>query len=157
GSRREAESASVKSHRVTKFLEDMLNGVGPSVARGRDTAMLREILDETAERVGKGMTNQPEVEAELCNIIASLYGEIGSAPKGEEMARRALAIRREKFGADGLELAESLNLLGMLLMVQHKLPEAERAHGEALAIRRRRFGDENAATATSLDALAEVY
>jgi serine/threonine protein kinase/tetratricopeptide (TPR) repeat protein len=156
-SRLEAEAASVKSREATKFLEAMLNGVGPSVARGRDTAMLREILDETAERVGKAMTNQPEVEAELRNIIASLYGEIGNAPKGEEMARRALAIRREKSGADGLEAAESLNLLGMLLMVQHKLPEAERAHGEALAIRKRRLGVENPGTATSLDALAEVY
>jgi eukaryotic-like serine/threonine-protein kinase len=157
GSRREAEAASVKSQQVTKFLEDMLNGVGPSVARGRDTVMLREILDETAERVGKEMTNQPEVEAELCNIIASLYGEIRNTPKGEEMARRALAIRRERFGADSLEVAESLNLLGMLQMVQRKVPEAERAHSEALAIRRRRLGDENADTATSLDALAEVY
>jgi eukaryotic-like serine/threonine-protein kinase len=156
-SRREAESASVKSQQVTKFLEDMLNGVGPSVARGRDTAMLREILDETAERVGKEMTNQPEVEAELCIIIASLYGKIGNAPKGEELARRALALRREKFGAGGLEAAESLNLLGMLLMVQHKVSEAERAHSEALAIRKRRLGEENADTATSLDALAEVY
>ena len=156
-SRCEAESESVKSHQVTKFLEDMLNGVGPSVARGRDTMMLREILDETAERVRKAMTNQPEVEAELCNIIASLYAEIGNVPKGEEIARRALTIRREKFGADGVEAAESLNLLGMLLMMQHKVPEAERAHSEALAIRRRRLGDENADTATSLDALAEVY
>src|SRR5207249_8897146 len=104
------------------------------VARGRDTMMLREILDETAERVRKAMTNQPEVEAELCNIIASLYAEIGNVPKGEEIARRALTIRREKFGADGVEAAESLNLLGMLLMMQHKVPEAERAHSEALAI-----------------------
>jgi eukaryotic-like serine/threonine-protein kinase len=156
-SRREAEAASVKSREVTKFLEAMLKGVGPSVARGRDTVMLREILDETAERVGKAMTKQPEVEAELCNIIGSLYGEIGNAPKGEEMARRALTLRREKFGADALEAAESLNLLGMLLMVQRKVPEAERAHNEALAIRRRHLGDENADTATSLDALAEVY
>jgi serine/threonine protein kinase len=36
-SRLEAESESVNSHQVTKFLEDMLNGVGPSVARGQST------------------------------------------------------------------------------------------------------------------------
>src|SRR5258705_2300592 len=37
-------------------------------------------------------SNQPEVEAELCNIIASLYAEIGNVPKGEEIARRALTM-----------------------------------------------------------------
>jgi len=47
----------------------MLQGVGPSVALGEDTKMLRGILDRTDERVGKEMTNQPEVEAELCSII----------------------------------------------------------------------------------------
>ena len=36
-----------------RFLEDMLKGVGPSVSRGRDTTLLREILDNTIERLGK--------------------------------------------------------------------------------------------------------
>ena len=155
--RREAEAASIKSQEVTRFLEDMLKGVGPSVARGRDTEMLREILDETAERVGKELMNQPEVEAELSSVIANLYAEIGYPSKGEDLARRALTVRREEFGTNGLETAESLNLLGMLLGMQQKLPEAEQARGEALAIRRRRLGDDNADTAASLDALAEVY
>lgn len=42
----------------------MLKGVRPSVALGRDTTMLREILDKTAERVGQDLQDQPEVEAE---------------------------------------------------------------------------------------------
>jgi eukaryotic-like serine/threonine-protein kinase len=156
-SRREADAASVKSQQITTFLEAMLNGVGPSVARGRDTTMLREILDETAERVGKGMSNQPEVEAELRSIIGKLYEEIGHPDRAEEMARGALAIRRTKFGSDSLETAASLNLLGLQLMAQHKAPEAEKAHAEALAIRRRLLGEENADTATSLNDLAAAY
>ncbi len=52
-SRREAEAASTKSQQVTKFLEEMLQGVGPSVALGEDTKLLRRILDQTVGRVGK--------------------------------------------------------------------------------------------------------
>ena len=126
-----------RSQKVKKFLEDMLKGVGPSVARGRDTEMLREILDETAERLDKELTNQPGVEAEISGIIAGLYAEIGYPSKGEDLARRALAIRSETFGANSLQAAESLNLLGMLLVMQQKQPEAEQARTEALAIRRR--------------------
>jgi eukaryotic-like serine/threonine-protein kinase len=37
---------------VAQFLKEMLAGVGPSVALGRDTTMLREILDTAAKRVG---------------------------------------------------------------------------------------------------------
>src|SRR5437762_10846599 len=77
--------------------------------------------------------------------------------KAEEMARRALAIQRKEFGSESLEVAASLNLLGLQLMTQHKLPEAEQVDSEALAIRRRRLGDNNADTATSLNDLAAVY
>ena len=63
----------------------------PSAALGRDTTMLREILDRTAERVGKEMTNQPAVEAELRSLIGTLYQEIGNYDRAEEMHRAALS------------------------------------------------------------------
>jgi len=72
--KKKAEMAAAKSQQVAEFLEDMLQGVAPSVALGRDTAMLQEILDKTAERVGQELTNQPEVEMELCLILARSYG-----------------------------------------------------------------------------------
>jgi len=55
----------------------MLQGVGPNVALGRDTAILREILDQTASRVGKELTNQPAVEAELRSVIGTLCYKTG--------------------------------------------------------------------------------
>jgi len=156
-SRREADAASVKSQQVTKFLEAMLNGVGPSVARGRDTTMLREILDETAERVGREMSHQPEVEAELRTLLGKVYEQMGNPGRAEEMERAALAIQSKKFGPESRETAASLNDLGLALMAQHKLPEAEAVHRKALAIRQRLLGNENAETAASLNDLGAVY
>ena len=49
--KQKAQTEAAKSQQITLFLEDMLQGVGPSVALGRDTTMLRDILDRTAERV----------------------------------------------------------------------------------------------------------
>jgi tetratricopeptide (TPR) repeat protein len=152
-----AEAASVKSQQVTKFLEDMLNGVGPSVALGRDTTMLREILNRTAERVGKEMTNQPAVEAELRNLIGRLYLQIGNYDRAEEMHRAALVICRKLFGSESPQAAASLNDLGLALMAENKLAEAEEVDGEAHAIRQRLFGNDHADTATSLNDLSSVY
>jgi len=149
--------SSVKSEQATKFLEGMLNGVGPSFALGRDTTVVREILDQTAERLGKEMSNQPAVEAEFGALIGSLYREIGKFDRAEEMDRAALAIRRRQFGSESPEVAASLNELGLALMSKSKLSEAEAADGEALAIRRRLFGKESADTATSMNDLGCVY
>ena len=50
--REKGRSEALKSQQVARFLKDMLESVQPSVALGRDSAMLRVILDKTAERVG---------------------------------------------------------------------------------------------------------
>jgi hypothetical protein len=145
-----------ESQQVTLFLTDMLQGVGPSAARGRDTTMLREVLDRTAGRVNE-MTNQPAVEAELRSLIGRVYLQIGDWNRAEEMNREALGIVQKLYGTESAQSAASLYYLGLTLWHEKKLPEAERAHQDALAIRRRLFGNENAAVADSLNDLASVY
>ncbi len=156
-SRRETEAASVKSQQVTKFLEEMLRGVGPSVALGEDTKLLRRILDQTVERVGKELASQPVVEAELRNVIGGLYGELGYPGEGEKMVRQALEIHRREFGSESLEAAASLDLLGGQLMGQSKRPAGAQAYSEALAIRHRLLGAEHPDTAASLSNLGAAY
>jgi tetratricopeptide (TPR) repeat protein len=155
--RRQAETEEARSRQVTQFLKAMLQGVGPSVARGRDTVMLREILDRTAERIGSEIGNQPTVEAELRSLIGRLYLEIGNYDGAEKMHRAALTLYRKRFGPESPEAAASLNDLGVALWKEWKQPEAEAAHREALAIRRRLYGNEHADVATSLNNLADVY
>src|SRR5882724_7625393 len=146
-----------EARQVKQFLEEMLQGVGPNVALGRDTAILREILDQTASRVGKELTNQPAVEAELRSVIGTLFYKTGQYQQAEEMQRAALAIRRKRFGSESSEAAAWLNELGLTLLANGKLSEAERAIREALDIRRRHFGNENADVAASQNNLAHVY
>jgi serine/threonine protein kinase len=156
-SRRVAEAASVKSQQVTRFLETLLRGVAPAVARGQDTKMLRGILDQTSETIGKEMTNQPAVEAELRNLIGTLDRRIGNYGRAEEMHASALAVRRKLFGSNNSRVAESLNELGLDLQAQNKAFEAEKPTAEALMIRRGLFGRDNSDTATSLNDLGAVY
>jgi len=152
-----AEAASrieaAKSRQVAKFLTDMLDGVGPSRALGRDARMLREILDKTAGRVGKDLANQPEVEAELRNTLGNVYDELGDYDQAEAMLRRALALRKAVFGEKHPRVADSLHDLGALLEDRGKPAEAEVLFRQALAMRRELSGGEGSEAASSLDAL----
>ncbi|MBI3850249.1 MAG: serine/threonine protein kinase [Verrucomicrobia bacterium] len=150
-----AEAA--KSKQVAEFLKDMLKGIGPSVALGRDTTMLREILDKTAERVGRDLTNQPEVEAELRSTIGGVYYQLAEYDKAEAMDRAALAIRRKVLGNMHTAVADSLEALGYVLWDQMKLTEAEALHREALTIRKKLLGNDHPAIASSLTGLADVF
>jgi tetratricopeptide (TPR) repeat protein len=146
-----------QSQQVTRFLKQMLNGVGPSVARGRDTAMLREILDQAAQSAGTELHNQPAVEAQLCSLMAMLYVDIGNYPQAEKMDHIALANQRELYGEKSAKAAASLYHLGIALWKHAKWADAEKAHREALSIRQHLFGTNNADVAASLNGLGCVY
>ena len=138
-----AESEAAKSRQVTRFLEDMLQGVGPSVALGRDTTMLKGILDRTAKRVENELTNQPDVEAELSRLIGQVYYELGNYEQAEQMQRSALEINRKLSGPESKEAAAALNDLGLACWREGKQAEAETNDLRALAIWRRLEGDES--------------
>ena len=148
-----SRTAAAQSRQVVKFLTDMLDGVGPSKALGRDTQMLREILDHTARRVGQDLNHQPEVQAELLNTLGNVYRELGDYPKADAMIREALALRKSVFGEKHPRVADSLHDLGALLRDQGKPADAETLFRQALAMRRELLGIEHPEVANSLDAI----
>jgi serine/threonine protein kinase/tetratricopeptide (TPR) repeat protein len=151
-----ARTESSKSRQVAQFLQEMLKGVGPSAALGRDTTMLREILDKTAERAGQDLKDQPHVEAELRNTIGEVYFAIGAYQKAAERHRAALAIRQKLFGDEHLDVASSLNNLGVAIDYEKKFADAEAPLRKALALRRKYLSNDHPDLATSLHNLAHV-
>jgi hypothetical protein len=149
-----AFTAAAKSEQVARFLADMLKSVGPSVALGRDTTMMREILDKTAERVGADLKDQPEVEAKLRAVIGNVYRALGDYGRAETMHRAAFTLRTNLFGLESLSVADSLNDLGNVLFSLGNLTNAQSAHQGALDIRRKLLGPEHRDVAASLNSLA---
>lgn len=154
--RNRAEAEAKKSQQVAQFLKSMLSGVGPSVALGRDTTMLREILDKTAERVGEDLKDQPDVEAELRNTIGEVYEALGEYEKAEAMFREALAMGQKLLGEQHPDVANYLNNLAVALHDRGKLPEAEATYRQSLAMRRKLLNNEHQDVTESLNNLAVV-
>ncbi|HVM47584.1 MAG TPA: tetratricopeptide repeat protein, partial [Candidatus Acidoferrum sp.] len=135
--RRQAEAEAAKSQQVAQFMNDMLQGVGPSAALGRDTSLLREILDRTAERVSVELKSQPEVEAELSFALGEVYFGLGEFEKAEVAHRRALELRKRAPGeADGAATLSAIHL-GRVLIGRRKLTEAEALLRQALSVQRK--------------------
>ena len=89
-----ATTQAVRSDQVAQFLKDMLKGVAPSVALGRDTTMLKEIVDQTANRVDQDLKNQPDVQIELNLTLGKLYFDLQLYKKMEETARHTMHLAR---------------------------------------------------------------
>jgi serine/threonine protein kinase/tetratricopeptide (TPR) repeat protein len=144
-----------KSQQVSEFLKDMLKGVGPRVAKGRDTTILKEILDKTATNL-QLLTNQLAVQAELRVTLAAVYHDLDLFPQAEQMDRQALTVQRNLFGNESLVVADTLDGLAKALWKQEKQPEDESVEREALAIRRKLLGPDQPKVAVSLNNLARM-
>jgi serine/threonine protein kinase len=155
-SRKQAEIEAVRSTQVARFLKSMLQGVGPSVAMGRDTTMLGDILDATSERLAAELQDQPEVVADLKRTLGWVYFDLGKYVVAEAMHRDALKLSSGLYGYEHPDVAESLHGVGHALWAQGKLDEAESMQREALSLWRTLFNLDNLDTARSLNDLALV-
>jgi len=158
-----AVAAEAKSRQVARFLEDMLQGSGPSMSLGRDATMLREILDKTRDRVGKDLKDQPEVQAELLSVISRTYRDLGEYDQAERAAREGLRLRRSCFGETNYWVAVSLRDVTRAIMGRgvgdtwstfEKAVEGESLLREALAIWKQLGVTESKETAEATTLLA---
>jgi tetratricopeptide (TPR) repeat protein len=151
---RSAKNESRKSEQVSHILRNMLTGAAPEVARGRDTAVLREMVDTTAANVERDTRGQPEVEADVRTTLGSVYDALGEYAKAEGQFRQALALREKVFGPEHPQVAESLQLLGASLYHQRQTSEAVAFFRQALAMRRKVGGADGIEVAQSMNNLA---
>jgi serine/threonine protein kinase/tetratricopeptide (TPR) repeat protein len=145
-----------KSKELARLYKRMLQGVRPSKALGRDTTMVREMLEQAVSQTAKELTNQPEVTVEIRLRLADTYDELGLYAQEEALARECLELARAKIGQENQSVADSLLFLGSAKIHFGQLEEAEQVIRQGLAIRRKLHGDEHEEVAWALNSLACV-
>ncbi len=153
---RDAKTEAAKANETSDFLQGMLGSIDPDIAEGKDTTLLRLILDRAAQRVNSDLVGQPEVKATIHLTIANTYQSIGLYDVAEPHFREALRLRQKRFGGDHVEVCNSLCSLGDCLAKRGQLDSAEALLRQSLEMARRVFGDPQQETADCLTALAQV-
>lgn len=133
---RVAEAEAARSAQVAQFLKDMLKAAGPSVARGRDATLLREVLEKTATRVETDIKGQPEVQGDLWFTLGMTYSDVGDRKQAIPMFESAGACYRTAFGGKHPKLALSLCKLGACQSFINNVPEGSSNAQSGLEIAR---------------------
>ncbi|MFN0150163.1 MAG: tetratricopeptide repeat protein [bacterium] len=157
---RESERARKEAARASQtasFLTSMLQGAGPSAAMGRDTQMLREILDRTNERVGTALADQPEVEAEMRAVLSDTYRDIGEFDASRTQAERAVAILEAARGERDSTTLAAKSRLGIVAGRGGRFDEAESLLTLVGAEQSDLLGAEHTDVLLTRNALADVY
>jgi tetratricopeptide (TPR) repeat protein len=149
-----ARTEAEKFRQINLFLEDTLGSAQPA-AGGGDLA-LRDLLDEAVQWIDLALADKPEVAASIRVTIGNSYRNLGLFDDAETQLEAALETRRSLFGERHAQIAQSLNVLGMLRRDQGRYAEADQLLRRALAMRRRLLGDQSYEVSLTLAILASV-
>jgi serine/threonine protein kinase len=105
-----ALTESAKSRQIALFLENMLQSVEPAVAKGQDTTLLRDILQQASDQIGQDLGGAPEQEAPLRKVIGWTFHKIGDNAEAETNLREAVRLYRQMPG-EKVALCCTLNWL----------------------------------------------
>ncbi|MGA8764154.1 MAG: serine/threonine-protein kinase [Candidatus Sulfotelmatobacter sp.] len=144
-----------RADRVTAFMTGMFKVSNPSEARGNDIRA-REILDKSAKDIDTGLANDPELQAQMMNVMGTVYQSLGLTSKAEPLLRRALETRQRVLGLRNPNTLQSQQDLAAAVLAQSHFPEAEKLCRETMEARRQVLGPEHHETVDSMVQLART-
>jgi tetratricopeptide (TPR) repeat protein len=151
-----ARVALAQHKEASKVLKEMLAGIDPDVARGRDNFVVRRMLDDWAARVGNDLKGQPQVEFELRMVIGETYRKLARFDQSRTMFEAALALAKSAWGERSAQAGDATQGLGGALVWAGEFDKAAELFKAALELRRERFGPRSAEVAESLGELGNA-
>ncbi len=142
-----------RADRVTNFMTSMFKVSNPSEARGNKVTA-REILDRASKEIGTGLASDPGTQAQMMNVMGTVYFNLGLYSQAHALLARALEIRTRILGMGHPDTLKSMNNLGTTFDEEGRYAEAEKFHRQVLDIRRRTLGPDHADTLASMNNLA---
>jgi non-specific serine/threonine protein kinase/serine/threonine-protein kinase len=152
---RRAKRERDRADRVTEFMTGMFKVSDPSEARGNDIRA-REILDKASQQIDRGLAKDPELQAQMMQVMGNVYDSLGLYSKAESLLRQAVEIRRRTLGAKNTGTLKPMHDLAGVLIDESRYPEAEKLARETLDIRRQVLGSQHRDTLDSMNQLALV-
>jgi len=149
-----ARAAGERAGREPTVLEEEQAALEKLLAGANFTDLALAVLDKEvfggALKALENFEEQPLVQAQLLQTVASTLRELGLLERAMEPQEQALEIRRRELGDEDPDTLTSINDLGHLLKTRGKLDEAYPLFREALEGFRRTLGDEHPDTLVSL-------
>ena len=144
-----------RANRITDFMTAMFKVSNPSEARG-NSITAREILDKASRDIDTGLTKDPELQAQMMQVMGVVNENLGLYPRAQLLLQQAMEIRQRVLGPEHPDTLVSVNTLANVLYDEGRYAEAEKLDRETLDIRRRVLGSQHPDTLVSVNTLANV-
>jgi tetratricopeptide (TPR) repeat protein len=141
-----------RADQVTGFMTQIFKVPDPSEARG-NTVTAREILDNSSRRIETGEGLDAGVQADLLQVMAETYLNLGLYGRAHQLAQAALDTRRKLLGPEDPKTLESLHQMANIVSKEGHAAEAEDAFRRLLSLELHVLGQDHLLTLKTQDAL----
>jgi len=132
-----------RAQRVSALLGDLFTNANPNVAQGREVTV-REVLETGEQRVHAELADQPELRAQLIDVLAGVYRGLGDFQRALDLEREVLEAFRATNRADHPQLAVHLGAVSTAHVELGNLDSALAYANESLRVLRRSAGPRDA-------------
>ena len=144
-----------RATRITEFMTGMFKVADPSEARG-NSVTVREILDKASNDIRLGLGRDPQVQAQMMQVMARTYMNLGLYPRAHDLATAALDAQLALLGPENRETLTSRELVAWSELRVGDLAAAESQERAVLADEQRILGREDPLTLEAMIHLASA-
>jgi eukaryotic-like serine/threonine-protein kinase len=142
-----------RATRITEFMTAMLNVADPSEARG-NSVTVREVLDKASKDIRLGLGQDPQVQAQMMQVMARIYTNLGLYARARELSEASFDAQLTLLGPENRETLASRALLAWITFREGHLAEAESQERAILTDEQRILGAEDPLTLDTMIHLA---
>lgn len=153
--RDETKHALQRVERISDFTIGLFELADPNEAQG-DTLTTLEILARSQDRLQRAFQNEPEVRAEMLDVLGEIHGGLGNYSTAEDLLHEAITLRRTWAETRPEDLSESLKHLGAVQIRSRKLDFALTNMEEALDYARKAYSPNHVEIGVMLDMLGSI-
>jgi serine/threonine protein kinase/tetratricopeptide (TPR) repeat protein len=140
---------------TAKFLEEMFASLTPESLKGRDTTLLKEMLDGASGKLDT-LRYHPEAGARMQETLGLTYLAISEKASAQKQLHGALEKRQQVLGGDHPDTLRSMRQLAVVFKEQGRHAEAESLLRQTLEKQQRVLGPEHPDTFITITVLAAV-
>lgn len=134
-----AEDSAARAEAVSEFVRSIFLALDPAVVRGRDTTVLREMLERAEQDLPK-LDNRPGAQVLALSTIGQAWLRLGQYEQAESQLNAAIALGRSTIGPDDPDTLDAMNALGIMYVQIQRRAEAETLNREVFERRRNTLG-----------------
>ena len=144
----QARAETEKSEQVVSFMLGMFEAGDPRAQQG-DSITARELLTRGLDEANM-LSEQPELQANMYNVIGRVYAGLGQYENAAEILERAVLLQQRHSGDEGYQTAGYLSDLATVLTRLGKYDEAYSIHNEALTLVKQQYGENHPEVARTM-------